>query len=112
MAQRVKNRRESLGMTQDDLAQKLGYKSRSSINKIELGISDIPLSKIHEFANALHSDPLYLLLGERRTRRSDSGENLIRIAGRDGSWEEWRLTDEELKAVKEFILALPDAKDL
>ena len=32
---RIKARREKLGMSQEELATKLGYKSRSTINKIE-----------------------------------------------------------------------------
>ena len=32
---RIRQRREELGLSQDELAKKLGYKSRSSINKIE-----------------------------------------------------------------------------
>ena len=32
---RIKARRESLKMTQEELALKMGYKSRSTINKIE-----------------------------------------------------------------------------
>ena len=58
---RIKTLREDLGMTQDDLAVKLGYKSRSSINKIELGKSDISQSKIAEFAKALNTTPAYLM---------------------------------------------------
>ena len=49
----IKKRREELGLSQEELAAKLGYKSRSSINKIELGLSDIPFSKITLFAKAL-----------------------------------------------------------
>ena len=33
---RIRARRTELGMTQEELAKKAGYKSRSSINKIEL----------------------------------------------------------------------------
>ena len=33
---RIRNRREELGLSQDELGKRLGYKSRSSINKIEL----------------------------------------------------------------------------
>ena len=51
--ERIKFRREELLMTQTELAMKLGYKSRSSINKIEQGLSDIPQSKIKAFAEAL-----------------------------------------------------------
>ena len=37
----IKKRREQIGMSQDELAQKVGYKSRSSINKIELNKQDL-----------------------------------------------------------------------
>lgn len=58
---RIKKRREDLGMTQEDLAAKLGYKSRSTINKIEKGVTDVSQSKIFGFANALKTTPDYLL---------------------------------------------------
>lgn len=54
---RIKKRREELGMSQDELAKKLGYKSRSTIAKIEKGENDITQSKIAAFANALHTTP-------------------------------------------------------
>ena len=50
---RIKARRIELGLTQDELAKKLGYKSRSTINKIELNINDITQPKIIDFAAAL-----------------------------------------------------------
>ena len=34
---RIRSRREELGISQDELAKRIGYKSRSSINKIEMG---------------------------------------------------------------------------
>ena len=58
---RIKHRREELNMTQDALAKKVGYKSRSSINKIELGKNDITQSKIVEIAVALNTTPEYLM---------------------------------------------------
>lgn len=58
---RIKARREELNMSQEDLANKLGYKSRSSINKIEKGENDIPQSKIAAFAKALDTTPGYLM---------------------------------------------------
>ena len=59
--QRIKARREELEMSQEELAQMLGYKSRSSINKIEKGETDIPQSKIKAFADALKTTPKYLM---------------------------------------------------
>ena len=61
LGERIKYRRESLNLSQEELAQKLGYKSRSSINKIELGKSDITQHKVVEFAVALETTTAYLM---------------------------------------------------
>ncbi len=58
---RIKHRREELGLSQEELAVRMGYKSRSSINKIELGINDIPQSKVIAFAKALNTTTAYLI---------------------------------------------------
>lgn len=60
----IKNRREELGMTQDELAVRTGYKSRSSINKIEKGGNDIPRSKINMFAKALDVPQTFFLIND------------------------------------------------
>ena len=73
---KIKKRREELGMTQEDLAKKLGYRSRSTINKIETGINDISNNKISKFADALETTPAYLL--GITTAQSDI-ENIISI---------------------------------
>lgn len=61
VGKRIKARREELNMTQDELAKRTGYKSRSSINKIERGGNDLPQSKIVDFARALSTTPSYLM---------------------------------------------------
>ena len=58
---RIKQRRESLGMTQSELAEKLGYKSKSTITKIEKDVNEISQSKILGFADALRTTPSYIL---------------------------------------------------
>jgi len=58
---RIRTRRKELGMSQEELALKVGYKTKSSINKIELGQNDISQSKINEFAKALNTTPTYLM---------------------------------------------------
>mgnify|MGYP000299656556 CR=1 FL=1 len=45
LGQKIKKRREELGLSQEDLAKILGYKHKSSINKIELGAADVPRAK-------------------------------------------------------------------
>ena len=53
---RIKLRREELGLSQEILAKALGYTSRSSINKIELGYQDLPAKKIKK-GNDIQSVP-------------------------------------------------------
>lgn len=53
--------RKELGLTQEELAKRMGYKSKSTINKIELGINDIPQSKIVQFAEVLGTTPAHLM---------------------------------------------------
>lgn len=59
----VKKLREEQGMTQVELAKKLGYKSKSSINKIELGLQDMPRPKLLKLAEVLHT-PVQNFIGD------------------------------------------------
>lgn len=60
VGERIKQRRIELGLSQDELAKKVGYKSRSSINKIELS-RDLPLGKVQAMAKALDCEPYSLM---------------------------------------------------
>ena len=61
LSTRVRLRREQLGLSQQELAQRMGYRSRSSITKLEKGINDLPQSKVEELAQALETTPAALL---------------------------------------------------
>lgn len=61
IGKRIREQRESIGMTQEELANKLGYKNKSTIAKIETGANDIVQSKVVEFANALNTTIAYLM---------------------------------------------------
>lgn len=61
IGKRIKKRREELKMTQEELAVKLNYKSKTTIAKIENGTNDIVQSKVVEFAKALDTTPAYLM---------------------------------------------------
>lgn len=69
--QRIKERREELGLSQDDLAQRMGYRSRSTIAKIESGKNDIPQSKITAFAKALSTNEAWLMGYDVPMERND-----------------------------------------
>jgi transcriptional regulator with XRE-family HTH domain len=57
----IKNARTALKMSQQELAEKLGYKSASTITKIESGENDVPLSKVSAFAVVLGTTPAALM---------------------------------------------------
>ena len=57
----IRARRIALNMTQQELAKKMGYKSTSTIAKIESGENDIPHAKIAAFAKALSTTPAELM---------------------------------------------------
>jgi transcriptional regulator with XRE-family HTH domain len=82
---RIRLKREELNLSQDELARKLGYKSRSSINKIEKGENDIPQSKIVAFAEALKTTPEYLMGWENSISGSNTPfvPNLVEIIRND-----------------------------
>jgi len=61
VGERIAARRKELNMTQEELAKKMGYKSKSSINKIEKESSNVPLTKLEKVAKALDCDPQYLM---------------------------------------------------
>ena len=66
--------RKKLGWTQEELALKMGYKSKSTITKIERGKNDIPQSKILQFAEALGTTPAYLMGWEEDKKETASDD--------------------------------------
>lgn len=61
MGRRVRDQREKIGLSQEQLAAKLGYKGKSSISRIEAGQNEIPQSKMQAFADALDTSLEYLM---------------------------------------------------
>jgi len=57
----IKSRREELGMSQQELAEKIGYKDRSSVNYIEKGKRQVKTKLLAKIANALEVSPSYLI---------------------------------------------------
>ena len=59
IGERIKFKREELNISQDELARRLGYKSRSSINKIELGLQNLNQSKIKAIGRASNNTVIH-----------------------------------------------------
>lgn len=58
---RIRETREKRGLTQQQLAEMVGYTNRSSIAKVEKGMVDLSETKIAAFAKALNVTPAFLL---------------------------------------------------
>lgn len=106
IGKRIKECREALGMTQDELAQKTGYKSRSSINKIEKGGNDLPQSKIVCFAKVLNTTPAHLMGWDSEVE--EYNKNMAKEQEMLTEYLKERFDkDEEVQAAYDLIIRLP-----
>ncbi len=76
IANRIRDARISAGFTQGELAKRCGYKSRSSINKIEQDAYECSLEVLKKIAKALNVSPDYLIFGDEK---EDIKEEIIRL---------------------------------
>lgn len=78
----IKKYRLSLGLTQTELAERVGYTDRSMIAKIESGKIDLSRNKVYDFAEALHTTPITLLgLDEELKKERKSKSVKIPVLG-------------------------------
>ena len=61
---RIQKYRILKGLSQEELTRRCGYKSKSSISKIESGVYDIPISKILVIAQSLNINEIDILRRE------------------------------------------------
>ena len=115
IGENIRKRREALGMSQDELAEKMGYKSRSTIAKIEKGVNDVTQNNIVKFANVLRTTPAYLMGWEEMQKKNDT---LTGIAARMRTDEEFaeilkglnQLDSVQLASVKQVVAAFLSKK--
>ena len=75
----IKAKRQELGLSQEELAKKVGYRDRTSIAKIETGKVDLSQSKIIEFANILGVTPSYLMGWDETTDKPKTKVKAVKI---------------------------------
>lgn len=106
----IMKRRKEIGLTQEELAFKLGYKSKSTINKIELGINDLPQSKIIKFANVLNTTPAYLMGWEKQEKENNTIADVVVRLRTDSEFLSVvtvlnELDEKKLHSVKQMLIA-------
>ena len=104
IGKRIKARRLALGMSQEELANLLGYKSRSSINKIEVDGRGLPQSKIVSIAKALHTTPSYLMGWEddAETVQAFDAVKFLQDAFEQTGYYKDRFTKEEIEDIMQY----------
>lgn len=68
---RIKEAREARGLSQQELALKCGWTSRSTISKIEKNICETRLTSLMKIAKALDVDPDYLVFGDAEDKKEE-----------------------------------------
>lgn len=108
----IRRARENLGWTQEELARRMGYKSKSTINKIEMGINDIPQSKIVKYAEVLGVTPRALMgwVDEETGKKNDAIAGVVVRMRTDAEFRGVveklaRLDAEKLKSVDQLLSA-------
>ncbi|MGN0311447.1 MAG: helix-turn-helix domain-containing protein [Lachnospiraceae bacterium] len=109
--ERIRLRREELGWTQEELAKRLGYKTRGAISHIENDHTNLSSKKIKEIADVLGVTPDYLLFDKDDFHNSEGY--------RDRMFEKYRTlfdlvedaTPEELKEVERVVKAILNRDD-
>lgn len=107
--------RERRGYTQQQVADLMGL-DKSTYCGYETGKRQPDVSKLKKLSKILgvSGDELLETGFEKETTPvSEGGQcaNIIKIAGRDGSFIEKRLTDDQVSAMKALIETFPEAPD-
>lgn len=124
IGRRLKKARLDAGFTQKEVADRLGI-TYQAISNYERGTNRVDTDTLTQIC-AIYGIAITDLLtdlasggidlihkSQQQNEHSDDVKNMnvLRIAGRDGSFEERVLTDEQLTALKAIISQLPDASE-
>lgn len=106
--ERIRQRRIELGLTQEELAQRLGNKSRASVCTVERGKEDLTTERLRKYAQALECAPEDLMDPTDRFIHSPDFIQAMRdgIAESEAMERRWEalqdLTDTEVEIINRY----------
>ena len=116
-AKRLRELLDTNNMTQTDLSRATGI-SKSSISRYLKGDWEAKQDAVYAIARVANVNEAWLMgydvpMIKQPAPVSEDEPliNIVKIAGRDGSYMEKQLGDKELQTLKSFIDLLPDASD-
>ena len=125
---RLKLLRNRKGLSQAEFAKQIGV-SKSSVNMYERGDREPNFETLEAIADYFNVDLDYLMGKSEIENRAQftyleknqthtevipfkpDNRNVLRLAGRDGSYLERTLTDDQLRALTAILDQMPDASD-
>ena len=116
VGQRIKARREELGMSVIDLARKLG-KNRATVYRYEDGfIENLPLEILEPLSTALQTTPAYLMGWEEKIEEDPVGTAQLHVEilmdeEFTDLFDDFKLLDgQQRKLVKDLVHSLVETK--
>jgi len=101
VGERIKNRRIQLGLTQEQLAEKMGYSGKSTICKAETCGDDITTAKVNKYARALKCSFEYLMGWEDNIPDATQTDEYVELIALHS-----QLSEEHQKIILQTIKAL------
>jgi repressor LexA len=108
IGERIKQRRKELGISADDLGEKLGV-ARSTVFRYENGfIEKVPVDVIKTIANALQTTPEYLMGWEEVQKNNDIQTDIVVRMRTDEEFYEvvkriYELDRKKLKSLRQLL---------
>jgi repressor LexA len=108
IGERIKQRRKELGISADDLGEKLGV-ARSTVFRYENGfIEKVPVDVIKTIANALQTTPEYLMGWEEVQKNNDIQTDIVVRMRTDAEFYEvvkriYELDREKLTSLRQLL---------
>lgn len=115
VGERIKQKRIELGLTQQDLADKMGYKNKSAISRVERDYEqNLTLDRVALFAEALNVSPYYLMGWEDKEEEEIKNKLAVSLLHGDKLKqlaEAYDRADDRTKALVDMALGIlpPDA---
>lgn len=104
IGERIKQRRIELGLSQEELSKKMGYKTRNAIYQFEQK-DNMKLSIVEKFAEALETTPAYLMGWEEFTNEVQQGQvDLDELSHAMHMYELYRKSTPKVQEMIEYLL--------
>lgn len=111
IGEKIKKRRMELGMSQRELARRMGYSDNSTLARIEQGKVDVYQNKIVQFSEVLGVSVAYLMDWEEEQKKNDIQADIILKMRTDSDFMSvvetlYKLDKDKLQSINQMLNTL------